>query len=183
MLCSVTEDGNNACRVTRFNKDDAPNFSRFEQGRNEPHSSKYNAYDSRPDMQNSRDAHRQSDTSESGFSAVRERVQMGIATSHSHTEALQDMVLNLSEGTNRRDAESDKTVLKDLVKEMLTFRYNACNLCLEPHTCTLACDGTCNISLYAAVCHAEPRNASCKHAWSRRITTRAACFQRIKHVD
>ena len=113
-------------RVTRFDKDDAPDFSRFGQGRNEPHSSKYNAYDSRPDMHSSRDSHRQSDNTDSGFSAVRERVQMGIATSHSHTEALQDMVLNLSEDSSRRDAESDKGVLKDLVKEMLAFRCNAC---------------------------------------------------------
>ena len=48
---------------------------------------------------------------------------MGIATSHSHTEMLQDMVLNLSEGAGRRDTDHDKTVLKDLVKEMVAFRY------------------------------------------------------------
>ena len=77
-------------------------------------------------MHSSRDSHRQSDNTDSGFSAVRERVQMGIATSHSHTEELQDMVLNLSVDSGRRDAESDKGVLKDLVKEMLAFRCNAC---------------------------------------------------------
>lgn len=124
-------------RVTRFDKDDAPDFTRFGQGRNEPHSSKYSAYDSRPDMHN-RDDHRQSGNSDSGFSAVRERVQMGIATSHSHTEALQDMVLNLSEGSSRRNAESDKSVLKDLVREMLAFRCNAFCSPLERRTCTHA---------------------------------------------
>ena len=111
--------------MTRFDKDEAPDFSQLGQPRNERHS-KYDAYDSRPDAHINRDSHRQSDNTDSSFSAVRERVQVGIATSHSHTEALQDLVLSLSEGTSRRDAESDKSVLKDLVKEMLTFRCNAC---------------------------------------------------------
>lgn len=58
---------------------------------------------------------------------------MGIATSHSHTEALQDLVLSLSEGTSRRDAESDKSVLKDLVKAMLTFRCGLLPLFAAQH--------------------------------------------------
>ena len=111
-----------AYRVTRFDKDDTPDFSQMGQSRNERHSSKYNAYDSRPDVPSNRDTHRPTDNTDNSFPAVRERVQMGIATSHSHTEALQDLVLSLSEGMSRRDTESDKSVLKDLVKEMLTFR-------------------------------------------------------------
>ena len=111
-----------AYRVTRFDNNDTPDFSQLGQSRNERHGSKYDAYESRPDMSSNRDTHRQSDNTDNSFPAVRERVQMGIATSHSHTEALQDLVLSLSEGTSRRDTESDKSVLKDLVKEMLTFR-------------------------------------------------------------
>lgn len=110
-----------AYRVTRFDKDDTPDFSQLGQSRNERHGSKYDAYD-RPDVPSNRETYRQSDHTDNSFSAVRERVQMGIATSHSHTEGLQDLVLSLSEGTSRRDVESDKSVLKDLVKEMLTFR-------------------------------------------------------------
>ena len=70
-----------------------------------------------------RDSHRESagNANSNSFSSVSEKVQMGIATSHSHTEALQDMVLNLSEGTGR-DTDHDKSRLKDLVKEMVTFR-------------------------------------------------------------
>lgn len=111
-----------AYRVTRFDKDDTPDLSQLGQSRNERYGSKFDAYDSRPDVPSNRETYRQSDHSDSSFSAVRERVQMGIATSHSHTEALQDLVLSLSEGSSRRDAESDKSALKDLVKEMLTFR-------------------------------------------------------------
>lgn len=48
---------------------------------------------------------------------------MGIATSQSHSEVLQDMVLNLSSAEGKRDIEHEKNVLKDLVKEMVQFRY------------------------------------------------------------
>ena len=119
---SVTDNGCLAYRVTRFDKDDTPDFSQLGQSRNERYGSKFDAYGSRPDGPSNRETYRQSDHTDNSFSAVRERVQMGIATSHSHTEALQDLVLSLSEGTSRRDAESDKSALKELVKEMLTFR-------------------------------------------------------------
>ncbi len=114
------------CSVTRFDKDDVPELSRLGQGRkslDDPYSSKSNAYNSRAETYG-RDSHREgsSNADSNSFSAVREKVQMGIATSHSHTEMLQDMVLNLSEGASKRDVDNDKSVLKDLVKEMVTFR-------------------------------------------------------------
>ena len=105
---------------------------------NEPYSSKSDAYSSKSDAYNSRngtygrDSHREgSSNADGGFSAVRERVQMGIATSHSHTEVLQDMVLNLSEGSSKRDVDHDKSILKDLVKEMVTFRYHKGSLVVK----------------------------------------------------
>lgn len=107
--------------TTRFDKDDVPDLSRLgRKSLNEPYS-KSDPYSSRSDTYG-RDSHREGSSADNSFSAVREKVQMGIATSHSHTEVLQDMVLNLSEGASRRDADHDKTVLKDLVKEMVTFR-------------------------------------------------------------
>lgn len=117
------------CRTTRFDKDDVPDLSRLgrkslsDSYRSEPYSSKSDAYGGRGETYG-RDSHREgSSTDNNSFSAVRERVQMGIATSHSHTEMLEDMVLNLSEGGSRRDVDNDKSILKDLVKEMVTFRY------------------------------------------------------------
>ena len=117
------------CRTTRFDKDDVPDLSRLGRkslnepyGKSEPYSRRSDDYGSRSDTYG-RDSHREGSSADNSFSAVREKVQMGIATSHSHTEMLQDMVLNLSEGASRRDADHDKTVLKDLVKEMVTFRY------------------------------------------------------------
>lgn len=64
-------------------------------------------------------------SSDNSFGAVRERVQMGIATSQSHTEMLQDLVLSLSSAEGKRDIETEKNVLKDLVKEMVQFRYGS----------------------------------------------------------
>ncbi|KAL0034172.1 hypothetical protein WJX77_001574 [Trebouxia sp. C0004] len=107
--------------TTRFDKDDVPDLSRL--GRksvNEPYG-KSDLYSRRSDDYG-RNSHREGSSADNSFSAVREKVQMGIATSHSHTEMLQDMVLNLSEGASRRDADHDKSVLKDLVKDMVTFR-------------------------------------------------------------
>ena len=98
---------------------------------NVPYSSKSDIYNSRNGTYG-RESHREgSSNADSGFSAVRERVQMGIATSHSHTEVLQDMVLNLSEGSSKRDVDHDKSILKDLVKEMVTFRYHKCSLIVK----------------------------------------------------
>lgn len=91
-------------------------------GKSDPYSRGSNDYGSRSDTYG-RDSHREGSSADNSFSGVREKVQMGIATSHSHTEMLQDMVLNLSEGTSKRDADHDKSILKDLVKEMVTFRY------------------------------------------------------------
>ena len=54
---------------------------------------------------------------------------MGIATSHSHSEMLQDMVLKLSEASSTRDSESDKHVLRELVKEMVAFRCSTDDVC------------------------------------------------------
>lgn len=144
-LC-MTESDCLAYRVTRFDNNDNPDFSRLGQSRNDPHSSRFDQYDSRPGASSNRDPHRQGDSSDNSFPAVRERVQMGIATSHSHTEALQDLVLSLSEGTSRRDAESDKSVLKDLVKEMLTFRCSLCqylqhNMGICMYTCVTVVSG------------------------------------------
>ena len=90
--------------------------------KSDPYSRRSDDYGSRSDVYG-RDSHREGSSADNSFSGVREKVQMGIATSHSHTEMLQDMVLNLSEGASRRDADHDKSVLKDLVKEMVTFRY------------------------------------------------------------
>ena len=125
------------CRVTKFDNADAPDFSKLGHGRNQPHSSNYDAYSSRSEPHSNRDSYRDSSNADNGFSAVRERVQMGIATSHSHTEMLQDMVLSMSEGSTRRDAESDKDVLKDLVKEMVAFRWNPCNSTKHADTMSL----------------------------------------------
>ena len=117
------------CRTTRFDKDDVPDLSRLGRksmnephGKSDPYSRRSDDYGSRSDTYG-RDSHREESSADNSFSGVREKVQMGIATSHSHTEMLQDMVLNLSEGASRRDADHDKSVLKDLVKEMVTFRY------------------------------------------------------------
>lgn len=114
--------------TTRFDKDDVPDLSRLGRnslnepyGKSDPYSRGSNDYGSRSDTYG-RDSHREGSSADNSFSGVREKVQMGIATSHSHTEMLQDMVLNLSEGASRRDADQDKSVLKDLVKEMVTFR-------------------------------------------------------------
>ncbi len=122
------------CRTTRFDKDDVPDLSRLGRksmnephGKSDPYSRRSDEYGSRSDTYG-RDSHREGGSSaDNSFSGVREKVQMGIATSHSHTEMLQDMVLNLSEGASRRDADHDKSVLKDLVKEMVTFRYCTCS--------------------------------------------------------
>jgi len=117
------------CRTTRFNEDDVPDLSRLGRksmnephGKSDPYSRRSDDYGSRSDTYG-RDSHREGSSADNSFSGMREKVQMGIATSHSHTEMLQDMVLNLSEGASRRDADHDKSVLKDLVKEMVTFRY------------------------------------------------------------
>ncbi len=53
---------------------------------------------------------------------VREQVQTGIATAQSQTEMLQDLVLNLSSGEST-NTDFERGFLKDLVKEMMSFRY------------------------------------------------------------
>ena len=97
-------------RMVRADSDDSPHLSRLGQSRKSLSSK-------------SREAARGSSTSDNSFPAIRERVQMGIATSQSHSEVLQDMVLNLSSAEGKRDIEHEKSLLKDLVKEMVQFRY------------------------------------------------------------
>ena len=114
--------------MARYDKDDVPSLSNLgRKSQNDPYSSRSDAFNSNRNSTYGRDSHREGSghTDTSNFSSVREKVQMGIATSHSHTEMLQDMVLNLSEGAGRRDTDHDKTVLKDLVKEMVAFRYSS----------------------------------------------------------
>ena len=109
--------------MTRYDKDDVPDLSGLGHGRRTV-SKPYGNHDSNNKWgeTDSRNSHGDGSSGDNSFPAVRERVQMGIATSHSHTEILQDMVLSLSEGSSRRDADYDKNTLKDLVKEMVTFR-------------------------------------------------------------
>lgn len=95
-------------RMVRADSDDTPHLSRLGQ--------------SRKSLSNKSSTAGASSNSDNGFPAVRERVQMGIATSQSHSEVLQDMVLNLSSAEGKRDIEHEKKLLKDLVKEMVQFR-------------------------------------------------------------
>lgn len=95
-------------RMVRADSDDTPHLSRLGQ--------------SRKSLSSKSSTAGASSNSDNSFPAVRERVQMGIATSQSHSEVLQDMVLNLSSAEGKRDIEHEKKLLKDLVKEMVQFR-------------------------------------------------------------
>lgn len=95
--------------MVRADSDDSPHLSRLGQ--------------SRRSLSHRSSAAGAPSSSDNSFPAVRESVQMGIATSQSHSEVLQDMVLNLSSAEGKRDIEHEKNVLKDLVKEMVQFRY------------------------------------------------------------
>ena len=60
-------------------------------------------------------------SSANSFQQLKEQIQTGVAQATSHTETLQDMVLRMSQDDNPA-ADPQKGVLKDLVKEMISFR-------------------------------------------------------------
>ncbi len=60
-------------------------------------------------------------SSANSFQQLKEQIQTGVAQATSHTETLQDMVLRMSQDDSSA-ADPQKGVLKDLVKEMISFR-------------------------------------------------------------
>lgn len=76
---------------------------------------------------------------------------MGIATSQSHSEVLQDMVLSLSGAEGKRDIEHEKNLLKDLVKEMVQFRCAMLGIRRSFSELIILCCVSCVYTLFAGV--------------------------------